>query len=425
MMFSPRYKAVNSPRRGDLEAHLATIQAPDPYTFVVTTKEVWAPFLALHARRSIMPKHVLGNLDPQAINTADFNTAPTVASGAFKFLRWDKGQQVVLARNDGYYRGAPHLDQYIYKLAPDSIAMTNQLKTGEVDLAGQVDPSLWESLSSVDTVNRLPAFTTSMWIFYMYQLAASKHGGRLFAQKEVRQALFTALDRQQMADHVYFGQATVADSIIPPISWGYAPNVAPKYKLDKQKAQSLLDQAGWVKGSDGIRARNGVKLQFQMITNVNSPQRVQLLQIMQQSWKDIGVDAVPNAIQFPQLVTQLQNVRTFDLLLIGFNQDADPDESQIFSSSAAAAGGFNGGQFLNSQADQLWNQAAATLDRAKRKQLYKQLQDLYADQMPMPVLLFQKGLWAASKRVRGLSIGPYNAYDNRSYFKDVWVSDQA
>ena len=424
MMFDPRYKAVNSPRRGDLEAHLATIAAPDSHTFVVTTKEVWAPFLALHGRRQIMPRHILGSLDPKAINTADFNSAPTVASGAFKFVRWDKGQQVVLARNDGYYRGAPHLDQYVYKLAPDSLAMTNQLKTGEVDVAGQIDPSLWDSLATTDTVNRLPTFTTAQFVFYIYQLDPAKHGGQLFAEKGVRQALLYALDRQQIADHVYFGQAAVGDTVIPPVSWAYSPNVTPKYRADKQKAQSLLDQAGWVKGADGIRAKNGVKLQFQMITNVNSPQRVQMLQIMQQAWKDIGVDATPNAIQFPQLVTQLQNVRTFDLLLIGFSFDPDPDEAQLFSSLGAAPGGFNGGQFLNDQADQLWHQAAATLDRTKRKQIYKQIQDLYAELVPMPILVFQKGLWAAGKRVQGLSIGAFTQFDNRSFFKDLWVSDQ-
>src|SRR5437879_1136758 len=103
-----------------------------------------------------------------------------------------------------------------------------------------------------------------------------------------------------------------------------------------------------------------------MLTNVNSPQRVQLLQIMQQSWKDIGVGATPNAIQFPQLVSQLTNVRTFQLLLIGFNFDADPDEARLFSSQGAATGGFNGGHFVNDQADKLWHQAAATLDRSKR-----------------------------------------------------------
>jgi peptide/nickel transport system substrate-binding protein len=424
MMFDPKYKAVNSPRRGQLEAYLASIQAPDPYTFVVTTKEVWAPFLALHARRSIMPKHVLGNLPPQAINTADFNSAPTVASGAFKFVRWDKGQQVVLARNDSYYRGAPHLDQYIFKLATDSIAMTNQLKTGEVDVAGQIDPSLWDSLATVDTVSRLPTFTGADFVFYIYQLDVNKAGGKLFTEKAVRQALLYALDRQQMADHVYFGQATVGDSIIPPVSWAYASDVTPRFKPDKQKAQSLLDGAGWVKGPDGIRTKDGIRLQFEMVTNVNSPQRVTLLQIMQQSWKDIGVEATPNAIQFPQLVTQLTNVRTFDLLLIGFTTDPDPDNSQVFSSLGTASGGFNGGLFSNAQADQLWHQAALTLDKNKRKQIYKQLQNLYADLEPMPILVFRKGLWAASKRVQGLSIGAFTQFDNRSFFKDVWVSDQ-
>src|SRR5207253_8646379 len=136
-------------------------------------------------------------------------------------------------------------------------------------------------------------------------------------------------------------------------------------------------------------------------------------------------NAVPNAIPFAQLATQLTSTRTFALLLIGFNFDVDPDEARLFSSQGVGPGGFNGGHFVNDQADRLWRQAVLTLDRNKRKQLYKQLQNLYADQVPMPILLFQKGLWAANKRVQGLSIGPYNQFDNRSYFKDLWVSDQS
>src|SRR5215472_9278570 len=126
LMFAPEYKDVNSPRRTDLEQNLESIAAPDAQTIVFKTKGVWAPFLALHAQREIMPKHVPGSLPAKAINTADFNSAPSATSGAFKFVRWDKGQQVVLSRNDSYLRGPALLDQYVYKVAPDSVTLTNQ-----------------------------------------------------------------------------------------------------------------------------------------------------------------------------------------------------------------------------------------------------------------------------------------------------------
>ncbi len=424
LMFAPDYKDVNSPHRSDLEQHLTGITAPDQYTVVFKTKGVWAPLLALHAQYGILPKHVLGGLAPKAVNTADFNGAPTVSSGAFKFVRWDKGQQVVLARNDTYYRGAGYLDQYVYKVMPDSVTLVNQMKTGEVDF-GTVDPSLWDSLATSDNLNRIDPFGVAIFTFYAYQLDPSKPAGRFFADKTVRQALLYALDRQQMADKVYFKQATVADSVIPPISWAHA-SAKPSYGFNKSKAESMLDQAGWTKGTDGIRAKGGVQLKFEMITNQGNKQRESLLQIMQQSWKDVGVDATPRLIQFPQLVTQITNQRTFDIFLVGFSFNQDPDESQLWSSTSANPGGFNGFQFKNPQADELLGQAVATLDQGKRKEVYAKLQDLMNEEVPAPILLFNKGLWAVSRRVNAIAgtLGPYNQYSSRFFFKDVWVSDQ-
>jgi len=426
LMFSPDYKDVNSPRRSDLELNLQSITAPDAQTIVFKTKTVWAPFLALHAQREIMPKHVLGSLAAKAINTADFNSAPSASSGAFKFVRWDKGQQVVLARNENYWRGQTYLDQYVIKVVPDQVTLTNQLKTGEVDF-GFVDPSLWDSLATVDTIDRLSPFGVPTFTFYAYNLDPAKPAGKLFADKAVRQALLLALDRQAMADRVYFKQASVADSVEPPISWAHS-SAKPTYGFDKSKAESMLDAAGWTKGPDGIRAKGGVQMKFNMITNQGNNQRQSLLQIMQQSWADIGVSATPQLIQFPQLVTQITNQRTFDVFLVGFNFTQDPDESQLFASTSANPGGFNGFLFKNPQVDQVLTQAASTLDQGKRKQLYAQFQDLMNDQVPAPILVFNKGLWAVSKRVQGINntvFGSYNQYGSRSLlFKDVWVTDQ-
>jgi peptide/nickel transport system substrate-binding protein len=426
MMFAPEYKAVNSPRRSDLELNLQSITAPDPETIVFVTKNVWAPFLALHAQREIMPKHLLGSLAPTAINTADFNAGPGAASGAFKFVRWDKGQQVVLARNESYWRGQSYLDQYIIKVVPDQVTLTNQLKTGEVDF-GFVDPSLWDGLATVDNITRLDPFGVPTFTFYAYNLDPTKAPGKLFQDVAVRQALLLALDRQAMADRVYFKQATVADSVEPPISWSHV-TAKPTYTFDKSKAESMLDAAGWAKGSDGIRAKNGLQLKFNMITNQGNNQRQELLQIMQQSWSDIGVSATPQLIQFPQLVTQITNERTFDVFLVGFNFTQDPDESQLFASTSTNPGGFNGFLFKNPQVDSVLAQAATTLDQGKRKTLYAQFQNLMAEQVPAPILVFNKGLWAVSKRVENINasvFGPFNQYGSRSlFFKDVWVSDQ-
>src|SRR5229473_8668166 len=175
LAYDPKYKDVSSPRRGDLQKYIASVTAPDPKTVVITTTTVFAPFLANHALYGILPQHVLGSMDAKAINTADFNTAPSVTNGAFKFVKWDKGQQVTLARNDNYWNGPAYLVSYVYKVLPDSVAVSNQLKTGEIDI-GPVDPSLFDDIKTATNV-AMSEFGVPTFTFYAYNLDPSKLGG--------------------------------------------------------------------------------------------------------------------------------------------------------------------------------------------------------------------------------------------------------
>jgi peptide/nickel transport system substrate-binding protein len=388
---------------------------------VIKTTQVFAPFLGSHGSYGILPKHVLGAMTPKEINTADFNTAPSVVNGAFKFVKWDKGQQVTLARNDSYWAGPAYLDSYVYKVVPDSVAVTTQLTTGEIDI-GPVDPSQFDAVKIAGNVV-LTEFPTPTFTFYAYNLDPTKLGGQLFSDKAVRQALLYALDRQKIVTAVFFGHGVVANGVEPPTSWAYKDKPQVIYTFDKAKAQSLLDGAGWTVGSDGTRAKGGVKLKFEMITNAGNKQRESMLTVMQQSWKDIGVDATPKLIQFPQLVSQIVSVRTFDVFLVGFNWTIDPDEAPLFHSRNTAAGGFNGADFKNPDVDKILDDAIVTLDKAKRKQLYFQFQDIMSDQVPSPIILFNTGIWGVSKRVQNADFGPFNQFGARPWMKDVWVTD--
>ena len=419
LAYDPAYKDFASPRRGDLSKYIASIDTPDPQTVIIKTTQVYAPFLASHGSYGILPKHILGSLDGKAMNTADFNSNPAVSNGAFKFVNWQKGQQVTMARNDGYWAGKPYLDNWVYKVLPDSVAVTNQLKTGEIDI-GPVDPSAFDTLKVVNTVG-LQEFPVPSFTFYAYQLDPSK--SQLFQDKAVRQALLYALDRNSMNQAIYFGHATAANSVEPPTSWAYKATPQVVYPFDKAKAESLLDGAGWAKGSDGIRAKNGVKLKFTMITNAGNKQRESSLTYMQQAWHDIGVDATPSLIQFPQLVSQIVSIRTFDVFLVGFNWSVDPDEAPLFHSRNTAPGGFNGADFKNDQVDSILDQALVTLDQAKRKDLYFQFQDIMSDLVPAPILNFAHGIWGVNTRVMGTDFGPFNQYGARPWNHNVWVTD--
>ena len=422
LMWAPQYKVVNSPRRSDLEQYVKSITVKDAKTIVFELIQVYAPFVSAQLEFGILPKHIWGSLAPEAINTSPLNSAPTVTNGPFGEPSWQKGTQITFKANKSYHRGAPHLDTWVYKVVPQATQLLNQLKTGEIDIANGLDPSQYDAARAVSDLV-VNSYQSLSFLFYQYNLDPTKT--KLFQDKRVRQALLYALDRQSMAKAIYFGQAAVADSSEPGPSWAHA-SVQPAYKYDKAKAQQLLDEAGFKMGADNIRANGDLKLQFQMLTNKGNTARESMLTAMQNQWKDIGVDATPNPVDFNlELVPQITNKRTFQVLLVGFIWPTDPDQQPVFSSANAAPGGFNGMDYKNPDLDKVFNQAVSTLDKNKRKQLYKQAQQILAEDVPAPILLFTNDLVGTNKRVQGFKPNTFaNRYGGRiRYILDVYVTD--
>ena len=431
LMYDPQYAKVNSPRRGDLSTYLESVTAKDKYTVIFKTKTVYAPFAIVHLAANnytILPKHVLGSLAPDAINTADYNSAPTVTCGAFNFVSWDKGSQVTLKKNSKYYRGAPHLDNYVFKIGGTSTAVLNQLKTGEIDVAfpgiGPIDPSQFDAARSVDTIN-VYSYPRLSFDFIAFQLDPTKPAFKLFGDKSVRQAMVYALDRKAIAHALYFDQATVANTSMPPASWAYNKDNQPQFAFDKAKATSMLDAAGWKAGADGIRVKDGVPFKFTIITNAGNKVRENLLVVLQQQWKDIGIDATPMNVDFNKvLVPAITDNRNFDMFMVGFIWSPDPDQSTLWHSRNARKGGFNGMQYKNPDLDKVLDDAVATLDKGQRKQLYFKMQQILAEDQPAPILTFPNGILGLNKRVQNWQYGTFLGSAPRGPFiNSVFVSD--
>jgi peptide/nickel transport system substrate-binding protein len=287
LMIDPANKAFNSPFSADLSEFLASVSAPDQYTVVMKTKKVSAPFLAAHGHYGILPKAVLGSVSPADLNSAAFNTAPSVVNGVFKFTSWTRGQQLTLDRNATYYRGPSNIERYVYRLIGDQGSLVPLLKTGEIDFAEiqalqladvQSDPNL-----------KLASFPGGGFATFVFQLDPARAASQLFSDKNVRQALLLAVNRTQMVQTIYAGQAQVCDSVILPSSWAFNPNVAPKYAYDKARAESMLDTAGWKKNASGLREKGGKQLKFSILSYASRDRRP--LEVLQDAWKQIGVTA--------------------------------------------------------------------------------------------------------------------------------------
>ncbi|HEY7201686.1 MAG TPA: ABC transporter substrate-binding protein [Candidatus Dormibacteraeota bacterium] len=424
LLIDPANAGVNSPFASPLRANVSRVTAADARTAVFQMKRPYAPFLSAYctgANFGILPRHVLGSLTPQALNTADYNANPTVTNGMFKFVKWDRGSQVVLTRNDRYYRGAARLERLVVKtVSGGTVAIANQLKTGEVDV-GQIDVSQADSLRTADGVDVLSVDAPG-FVYYVYQLDPAKPASRFFGSKDVRHALLLALDRQAMVDAILFKQASVADSPVTRVSWGYSKNVRTKYGFDRAKAEQLLDAAGWQKGADGVRQKNGDPFRFEILLPAGIKYLEDVAASLQDQWKRIGVQATPRTADLATvIVPTFYNTRSFDMVLTPISPGDDPDSmSLLFSSASAAPGGPNASPFKDSRVDALLADGATTFDRAKRAQIYAQVQDIVMDELPVAPLFFQKALLGVTRRVRGIK---YSSIGGNSYYKDVWVTD--
>ena len=391
-------------------------------TITMQSVSRYAPFLLNYGVVPIVPQKVLGTKTALELNTDAFNSGPPISNGKFKFQSWAKGDKLVLVRNDNYFRGPVNVDSWVYKKVPDSVAVLQQLKTGEIDV-GRLDPSTFDEAKAEPTLNVL-SFTTFGFDEFVFQLDPAKPQGQILGDVAVRQALIYGLDRQAMVSASYFGQAKVADSLIPPLSWAYNKDVTPKYGYDAKKAGDLLDGAGWKMGSSGVREKAGQKLTLDLVTNADNTVRLKNLQIMQEQWKKIGVDAqirsLANLVQLSNLLTVDRN---FGVLFIGYSLGVDPDQSGIWHSRAAAVGGNNGGQFKNAQVDQLLDDAVAEIDQGKRKTMYLQLQNLFASQVPSCILCYPSGIYGVNKRVHKYDLNAFWIYGGgfSPYMRNVWL----
>jgi peptide/nickel transport system substrate-binding protein len=421
LMFDPKYSAVTSRYRSQLTQYLASVTAPDKKTVIFKTKTPYAPFVITFLTLGIIPQHAWSQLQPAEINSSPLNQVPQVVSGPMIPVRWDKGAQYQMKRNDLYFKGRPNLDSYVYKVVPDAVSIANQLRTGELDV-GQPDASQWDSLANVATIDRV-SYVGPRFDYYIHNLDPAKTPkAAIFEDVQVRRALLMALDRKKVADRVYFGLAEPADSSVSGAQWVHT---TPKtqYPYNIAKAQQMLDAAGWVKGSDGIRSKGGVRMEWELRTNVGNKVRETLITVLADQWKQIGANVTTNPVQFPQLVTQLSQTRQFDMILLGIVEGLDPDTTQLWHSKSIGGGALTGAAYRNTKVDDLLDQAVKTVDRTQRKALYGQIQEVLMEDLPAPLVTFPKVVWGVSKRVKGWNVAPWNTDSPRPWFKDVYVTD--
>jgi peptide/nickel transport system substrate-binding protein len=194
------------------------------------------------------------------------------------------------------------------------------------------------------------------------------------------------MDRKSIIDTIRYGVGTITETFMPPQSYYYNPNL-PKQKFNLDRARQILDEAGWVPGSDGIRAKGGVRLSFANSTTSGDNLREQTQQFLQQTFAEIGVEMtisnLPPAVMWGDFWQKSQ----FDTAMVASTYliSADPDVTNRFATSSIVAQGGHGSnnaQYSNSEVDSLLVEGALTFDPEKRQAIYYRIQELIRHDLP-------------------------------------------
>lgn len=399
------------------------VRAIDSRRVEFVLPDVFAPFLP-SLTQEILPRHAL----EKWVRNKKFNsvwslgTRPKeiVVNGPFKLKRFLPGQLVELERNPYYYReGLPMLEGVIMLIIPSDDSAFLKFLEGELDIISlrALDYFLLKRLSPKGIkIYKLGPALGSNFLAFNLNPNSPLPGYKLswFREERFRQAIAYCIDKEGMIRTVYKG---LAEPQYGPMNssdgFFYNPHLC-KYDYDLNRARTLLSELGFRDGDrDGIlEDKFGHKLEFNLITNANSSERVQIASMIASDLARCGIKCNFVAIDFNNLVVRLTNSFDWELVLIGLTGGMDPHFGRnVWHSSGSLHIWWPKEPYpffgWEKEVDEIFEKGVGVLNEEKRKALYDEWQRIISCKIPIIYTITPFRLFAVQSRIVGIKPSPY------------------
>jgi peptide/nickel transport system substrate-binding protein len=327
----------------------------------------------------ILPEHILKDVTKADVEKVDFTlgkSGATIGTGPYKLTNFVADQSVELDANPDYFKGAPKIGKIIFKLFADPALAVAQLESGDLDLAFRVSPAEFDRLSAIDTLNVISAPNPGILRIVFKTEAAP------WSDKRVRQAFYTAINRQAIVNDFYKGRAKV---LINPPGFTEYPDLN-KYEYNVDTAKKLLADGGY-KGEP-----------FRLLYNQTFPDATAIMPLIQSDLQAAGVtvELVPTDNE-TYLAKYNDRTQWDGFIASGGSEGLSPDRSaQYFTKDGKTESGYT-----NPRIFELWAEGRATADPAKQDELYHELAKILNDDVPQANLYSADLVMVASKRLGG------------------------
>ncbi len=376
----------------------------DDRTVVFQLSEPYAAFPDYTTVRwfGVLPKHYWQRYKPRELARAQLNTQP-IGSGPFRVTEIDS-QHIRLEPVSREFEQPPYLDALEFRFYPDYQSILAAAEQGEVHGVSRILP---EYIGQAEAMADLQLFTSPMPGFTLLLFNLESANAPFLADPIIRQAIAHGIDKERLLQDVIPGVGMLADSPMLPESWAHNPDT-PSYEYDPEKAQALLEQAGWVDtDNDGIRELDGQPLEFILLSD-DAPHSLLVNQTIASDLARIGVRAIAQPVSFTGLVSDFLVPRNFSAALVNWELIGDPDPYPLWHSSQISPAGQNYSGWNNRQADIAMEQARITTDRDSRRDLYYEFQKLFAQDLPAILLYYPLYTYGVSTAVNDVEVGRIN-----------------
>lgn len=370
-----------------------------------TLKKPYAPFLE-NLTLGILPQHIWNSVDTDAFLFSQLNFEP-IGSGPYKIKEIKRDASGLplyyhLVPFKKYALGTAFIeDLYIKFYTPEKII--EALENNEIDFMSSPSPEKASTLKRKDLeILRTP-------LPRIFAAFFNQNESPVLAEKEVRLALDTAIDRQALIDKVLFGFGKVANSPLPP-SLSSLENVSGETKTSEERivlAKQILEKAGWTLNNEGIytkKTKTGSMILEFSISTSNLPELKEAAEFLAASWKKVGVSADVKVFERNDLQQNIIRNRKYQVLLFGEVIGRNLDLYAFWHSSERNDPGLNLSLYTNSKVDKLLEDARAETDKAQKQKIINTVEQEILKDIPALFLYSPEFLYIKPKTIQGVDI---------------------
>jgi len=383
------------------------VEKVDDYTVKITLSEEFAPFLTTMAMFTV---YIVSPANHEKWG-AEASSHP-VGTGPFKFVEWVKDDHITLEKFENYWGPKPKIDKLIFKVIPDASVRLLELQKGTIDGMEFPNPDDLEKIKGDKNLTLLtqPGLNIGYLAFNLGQDTPG-YDPKL-SDVRVRKAIYHAINRQEIVEHLYKGTAVVAKNPLPPTLWGYNDEIV-DYEYNPDKAKELLKEAGYPNGFETNLWAMPVARPYMF-----DPQKI--AEAIQSDLAKVGIKAKIVTYDWGTYLDKTEGGE-HAMCLLGWTMDyPDPDNILyvLLDPDAATVGSAGNVAFYrNDKVHELNMLARKTYDIEEREKYYKEIQRIVHEDIPWVPLAHAQQMVVFRSNVKGFVLYPTGDY----HFDTVYI----